>query len=217
MNRTRRAIAAAIVVFSMTAAANAATIFVANLTTTQEPSINGPTTATGEPRPIPFGTATFVLNDAMDALSFSATIFNIDVTGMQTADPDDDLRAAHIHAGPNTPPNTNPVVWGFFGMPFNNNNPNDQVNTPFATGVGGMFSGVWNAPEGNNTTLADQLGNIFAGRAYINFHTTQNPGGEIRGALQVVPEPSTMALLGIGGLGVLVASRRRSRRSRKAG
>jgi hypothetical protein len=47
--------------------------------------------------------------------------------------------------------------------------------------VGGNFSGKWDAPEGNGTTLAAQLANIRAGRAYINFHTTQFTGGEIRG------------------------------------
>ena len=74
-----------------------------------------------------------------------------------------------------------PVVWGFFGTPFNDNNPNDSVNTPFSNGVGGTFSGKWDAPEGNGTTLAAQLTNLRTGHAYINFHTTQFTGGEIRG------------------------------------
>ena len=65
--------------------------------------------------------------------------------------------------------------------------------TPFATGVGGTFSGKWDAPEGNNTTFAAQLDNILAGHAYINFHTTQFGGGEIRGNIVVVPEPETYA------------------------
>jgi hypothetical protein len=49
------------------------------------------------------------------------------------------------------------------------------------TGVGGNFSGKWDAPEGNGTTLAAQLSNLREGRAYINFHTMQFAGGEIRG------------------------------------
>jgi uncharacterized protein (TIGR03118 family) len=64
---------------------------------------------------------------------------------------------------------------------FNPNNPNDNVVIPFSSGVGGSINGKWDAPEGNGTTLAAQLSNLREGRAYVNFHTTQFPGGEIRG------------------------------------
>jgi len=74
-----------------------------------------------------------------------------------------------------------PVVWGFFGSPFNDNNPNDQAFAPLPSGVGGVFTGKWDAPEGNGTTLAAQLTNLTTGHAYINFHTKQFGGGEIRG------------------------------------
>jgi hypothetical protein len=47
--------------------------------------------------------------------------------------------------------------------------------------VGGTISGKWDPPEGNGTTFAAQLANLKEGRAYINFHTTQFGGGEIRG------------------------------------
>jgi hypothetical protein len=144
----------------------------------------------------------------MTALTFTATIFNIDVTGSQTADVNDNLVAAHIHAGPTVGPGINgPVVWGFFGSPFNDNNPNDFVFTPFATGVGGTFSGKWDAPEGNATTLAAQLSNILSGHSYINFHTTQFGGGEIRGAI-LTPEPATLVLLGIGAVTLIGFGRR---------
>jgi len=77
---------------------------------------------------------------------------------------------------------------------------------------------VWNQPEGNaNTTLTAQLPNILAGRSYLNFHTTQFPGGEIRGQITVVPEPSTLALLGTVAAGALPLAgatiRRRQRRA----
>ena len=100
------------------------------------------------------------------------------------------------------------VVWGFFGSPFHDNNPNDFSMTPFATGVGGTFVGKWDAPEGNNTTLAAQLDNILNGHAYINFHTTQFGGGEIRGLLTVVPEPASLSALAIGSLALLARRRR---------
>ena len=152
--------------------------FVVNLTNTQEVP---PTNPTG--RPGSFGTATFTLDSTVPVMTFIATINNIDVTGMQTTGTADNLVAAHIHASPTVVPGVNgPVVWGFFGSPFNDNNPDDHVVTPFGAGlVGGTFSGKWDAPEGNNTTLNAQLANIQNGNAYINFHTTQFGGGEIRG------------------------------------
>jgi len=156
--------------------------FVVNLTNGQENPPTNPSTTGGLRRPASYGTATFSLNGAQTAMSVSATINNIDFTGSQTADTNDNLTNAHIHAGASVTPGTNgSVVWGFIGSPFNDNNPNDAVVTPFASGVGGTFTGKWDAPEGNGTTLAAQLANLKEGRAYINFHTLQFAGGEIRG------------------------------------
>ncbi len=157
-------------------------LFVTTLTNAQENPPTTPTTSTGAARPASFGTARFLFNAAQTAMSFTATINNIDITTTQTTDANDNITAAHIHASATVTPTTNAgIVWGFFGSPFNDNNPNDQVFTPFSSGVGGNFSGKWDAPEGNGTTLAAQLTNLRTGRAYINFHTTQFGGGEIRG------------------------------------
>jgi uncharacterized protein (TIGR03118 family) len=161
-------------------------LFVATLTNAQENPPTNPTASGGGARPASFGTAKFRLNAAQTAMTFTATINNIDTTGSQTADTNDNLTVAHIHAGAAVTPGTNgPVVWGFVGSPFNDNNPNDQAFGPLSQGgVGGNFSGKWDPPEGNGTTLAAQLTNIRTGHAYINFHTLQFGGGEIRGNIQ---------------------------------
>lgn len=184
-----------------TAPAKAAVMFHADITSSQE---NPPTGLAA------FGFADFVLNDAMTELSWSATIFGIDINGTQTpGDPLDNLVAAHIHAPAPPGMNTN-VVWGFFGAPDNDTNPDNLVVTPLGAGlVGGTFSSVWNQPEGNaGQTLTSQLPNLLNGLAYINFHTNQFTGGAIRGQI-LTPEPTSLILLGTGLLALTRARRRR--------
>jgi uncharacterized protein (TIGR03118 family) len=174
--------------------------FSVNLTNSQEvPPVN-PTTTGGATRPNSYGTAHFVFNAGSTAMTQTATINNIDFTGSQTADNNDNLTNAHIHAGPSVQPGVNgPVVWGFIGTPFNDNNPNDAVVTPFGSGVGANVSAKWDAPEGNGTTLAAQLDNIRNGRAYINFHTVQFGGGEIRGYFPASQPLRDMLVAGLNG------------------
>lgn len=161
--------------------------FIVNITNSQEVPPTNPTLTGGSRRPASYGTATFSINSAETAMTFFATVNNVDLTGSQTSDTNDNLVNAHIHAGASVAPGVNgPVVWGFFGTPFNETAPNDQVVTPFVGGVGGTISGKWDTSEGNGATLTAQLPNIKEGRAYINFHTTQFGGGELRGNFPVL-------------------------------
>jgi len=72
-------------------------------------------------------------------------------------------------------------------------------NPAFVTAQGGTVGGA-------EATL---IAGIVAGDTYLNIHTTQFPGGEIRGFLAPIPEPATMALMGLGLLSAGVARRRR--------
>jgi len=210
MNRIRSGMYAVLLGLALSFNSSAATYqLFANLLTTNEPTLVPPTNSTtGLPRPTPYGTALFTLNTDIPQMTMTVSVFNLDITGFfdpanaQTPDDtNDDLRAAHIHAADTAGAPAFPVRWGFFGSPDNDINPDNLVVTPFAAGVGGTFTSVWDAPEGNPTgvtDLASQIPNILAGRAYINFHTVQNPGGEIRGSLELVPEPATTGFMALG-------------------
>ena len=62
--------------------------------------------------------------------------------------------------------------------------------------------------NGGTTASAEAAlaGGIAAGKAYWNIHSTFAPGGEIRGFLLPIPEPTTLAVLG---LSTLLIGRRR--------
>jgi CHRD domain/PEP-CTERM motif len=60
---------------------------------------------------------------------------------------------------------------------------------------------------------ADFIAGLLAGQTYLNIHTMQFPGGEIRGQLQPVPEPASLLLLSSGIIGTIGALRKfRNRR-----
>jgi hypothetical protein len=201
MHALRQSLWVAALWFATVAHTQSAVLFSAQLSGTQEATPNA-STATGS--------ASLELNDAQTALTYSITISGLDFTGTQTASIDDNLTAAHIHVAP--PGVSGPVVFGFFGMPFNDNNPNNVVVTPFASGVGGTIVGQWDLQEGNGTTLALQMPNLLAGLGYLNFHTVEFLGGEIRGQILLVPEPGTFALIGVA-LGIWGFGRRRRERA----
>ena len=65
-------------------------------------------------------------------------------------------------------------------------------------------------PSIGNTTIDNaQAAQLLAGLWYVNIHTDQFPGGEIRGQVQQIPEPSLVSLLLSGLAGLLFVRRRR--------
>jgi hypothetical protein len=111
--------------------------------------------------------------------------------------------ASHIHAATTTPftgtagvATTTPYFAGFpIGVTSGS-----YSNTLDLT-LTSSYNGSYITAHGGTTAGAETalIAAINAGEAYLNIHSTTFGGGEIRGFLVPVPEPSSMALIGLGG------------------
>lgn len=96
----------------------------------------------------------------------------------------------------------NETVMHFHGPATPDQNAGVQVNF-------GAISGT-TSPSIGSTTISDaQETDLLAGLWYINIHTDQFPGGEIRGQVNVVPIPAAVWLFGSGLIGLIGFARRK--------
>jgi hypothetical protein len=147
------------------------------------------------------GTGSVIMDDNLFLMTVNATFSGL--TGTTTA--------SHIHAATATAftgtagvatqlPSFSSfplgVTSGTFTQTFNMLNP-ASYNPAFLT-----------ANAGNVTTaFGSLLTAMGANKAYLNIHTSAFAGGEIRG-FTVAPEPGTMALFALGGVGVFLRRRK---------
>ena len=195
MRRTLAPVCAAISML-MAAPTSAATIvFTAPLT----PEVAG---ATGS------GFVTVTVDDVANTLAISANWSGL--TGTTTI--------AHIHCCVSPPGTVGVAVTPgtLPGFPMGLTSGSYTTPSPLDLTSAATFTGTFVTNFGGGTTAGAQaalLDGLNNGTAYFNIHTTEFPGGEIRGFLAPIPEPQTWALM-ITGFGLLGAVMRRSRRIR---
>jgi hypothetical protein len=142
------------------------------------------------------GTGTVIYDSVAHSLQLQVNFSGL--TGTTTA--------SHIHSPTATPfsgtagvATTTPSFAGF---------PLGVSSGSFANTLDLTQASSWNAAyvtaNGGTTAGAEAAfaSQIAAGRAYWNIHSSFAPGGEINGFLVAVPEPSSLALVGLGVFGM---------------
>ena len=134
----------------------------------------------GDPDGSALGTIT--LDNGTGSGSTGSAMFNLNIANI-----DGTLSGHHIHQAPST--TTGPIVIDF-------GNPNTILTgTPTSGTLSGTITGL-------------PAANVFAGPTgfYYNLHSTpQFPGGAVR---DQIPEPASLALLGVFAVGMLARRRR---------
>jgi hypothetical protein len=194
--------------------AGAATLYTTFATGAQEVPANASTaTATGN----------FTLNDAGDAFSYQITVSGLDFGPRSACSPttagcasptgQDDVTIMHFHnaaAGAN-----GPIV---FDIIRGNGTSADADRTIAVDGSDPLLAVVSGVIDKNTDPFINGLdfdtflSQINADSIYLNIHTVRFSGGEIRGQLAVVPEPTSLVGLAfIGLLGAAAKARCRTR------
>jgi hypothetical protein len=121
--------------------------------------------------------------------------------------------AAHIHSP--IPLVGNPLASvatqtpSFSGFPLGVTS--GSMDTTFDLTMASSWNAAYISANGGTPAGAEAafFTEMTAGRSYFNIHTTNTPGGEIRGFLQLIPEPSTFALAGVAALALFARRGRR--------
>ena len=189
----------------------ATTIFTADMDNTQEvaPGVPGTTTGTAD--------VDLQLND-LGGGNFSLTmqiLFTSDFNFVNFGGPNTGSEVVtnlHVHNAARGA--SGGVVWGIFAPDHDVDN--DSALTSNLDGTT-LITSEWDLTEGNGVvTLATFLAALQGATPgsdvalYLNVHTSEAPGGAVRGQFVGVPEPRTVLFLAMGLLGLAAAGRFRA-------
>lgn len=157
-----------------------------------------------------FGAAALLCASA--AASAGTTNFNAAITGDQEVPGSGSAATGTMTGVYDDIANTFAFEWDIMNLEGTPADPGSHIHNAPAGANGPIVFG-FNNPDGSwplsgsatwMDVPSDMVDALFAGELYINFHTDQFPGGEVRG--QIIPAPTAAGLIGIAGI---AAARRR--------
>lgn len=154
------------------------------------------------------GTATFELSDDLTSLAYEIQLDGVVLkANIENRTEGSDVTKIHIHQGDRGV--NGPHVLNIFGLP-------SEDDADLAVDFGnGILTGLWTDedafdengvlfdPTGEGTTkqLSSVLDQLQAGDLYLQIHTNNFDGLELRGQITPVPEPAmTLGLAAVAGL-----------------
>ncbi len=153
------------------------------------------------------GTGTVIYNDVTHSLQMSANFSGLS----------GNVTVTHFH-GPTASPGvgTSGVAVGNPSLPsFPTGGTSGSYIQTLDLSLASVYGNTYlNTTHSGNIPAAEAafFNAMNQGRIYWNIHSSAFGGGEIRGFLNAVPEPSSLALLGLGAAAIAVRSRKAVRK-----
>jgi hypothetical protein len=149
-----------------------------------------------------FGTGTASLTFDLGGVT-PTMLVEADFTGLTST-----TTIAHVHCCVNPPGTTIPATTTptFPGFPVGVTS--GSYSQLFDMSLASSYNNNFLLGSTPAQKLTAFLAGLDAGQAYFNVHTSTSGGGEIRGFLQFIPEPSSFALCAVGAIGLLARRRR---------